>query len=80
MPWLLKAVELAPNDDSTLNNLGVAYYMQGNVTKAHELFAKAVNRPTVRTLVPSDNLRRLELSFKDSSYKPAITYSVLIRP
>lgn len=79
MPWLQKAVDLA-EDDTTLNNLGVGYYLQGDVKKARELFVRAVNQPTVRTLIPSDNLRRLNLALQDPTYVPTIAYSVLIRP
>jgi Flp pilus assembly protein TadD len=80
LPYLEKAVELSPNDDTKLNNLGVGYFMQKRYSEALALFTKAAGRSTVRTLIPHDNLRRMTAATKDPSYNPTITYSVLIRP
>jgi len=80
IPYLTKAVDLKPQDDTVLNNRGVAYYMKNNFNKAHELFTKASGQPALRNLVPLDNLRRLNMHLKDNSYKPNITCTALIRP
>jgi Flp pilus assembly protein TadD len=80
MPYLERAVKLKPGDDSIINNLGVGYYLQKRNQEALALFSRAASRPTVRTLVPTDNLRRMTMASKDPSYSPVITYSVLIRP
>lgn len=80
MPYLEKAAKLKPDDDSVLNNLAVGYYLQKRTDEALALFTKAASRPTVRSLVPTDNVRRMSLAAKDPNYNPVITFSALIRP